>query len=123
MIISKLFKFEAAHYLPGHEKCGQTHGHGYKTIISLDSPINKETGMVVDFSGLKKSVDALIIDYVDHKTLNDIFDFIPTAENIAIWIFQQLYTEGWKDLYSVTVWETDTSSVTCKRRHLVHESK
>lgn len=41
-----------------------------------------ENGMVVDFSLIKR----MIMDRVDHRMLNDVLDFNPTAENIARWV-------------------------------------
>lgn len=41
-----------------------------------------ENGMVVDFSLIKR----MIKDRVDHRMLNDVLDFNPTAENIARWV-------------------------------------
>ncbi len=38
--------------------------------------------MVTDFSEIKRRV----LDMLDHKMLNDVLDFNPTAENIARWI-------------------------------------
>ena len=43
-------------------------------------------GMVVDFSHIKQ----LIHDNLDHRNLNEVFDFNPTAENIARWICDQI---------------------------------
>ena len=40
--------------------------------------------MVVDFTLMKK----LIKEKMDHKNLNDVFNFNPTAENIAKWIVE-----------------------------------
>ena len=39
-------------------------------------------GMVVDFKKIKE----LVHSKMDHQNLNDVFDFNPTAENIAKWI-------------------------------------
>ena len=38
--------------------------------------------MVVDFKKIKE----LVHTKMDHQNLNDVFDFNPTAENIAKWI-------------------------------------
>ncbi len=48
--------------------------------------------MVVDFEDVKKEADA-VIDLLDHRHLNEIppFDVLnPTAENLALFFFQQL---------------------------------
>ena len=42
--------------------------------------------MVCDFTQIKK----LIHDRLDHNNLNEVFDFNPTAENIARWIVEQI---------------------------------
>ena len=47
--------------------------------------LNKE-GMVVDFTQVKK----IIRDLLDHKYVNDIVDFNPTAENLARWICEHV---------------------------------
>ena len=43
-------------------------------------------GMVYDFSKLKKAVT----DRLDHRNLNEVLPFNPTAENIAHWIVQSI---------------------------------
>jgi 6-pyruvoyltetrahydropterin/6-carboxytetrahydropterin synthase len=55
--------------------------------------------MILDFTVIKKK----ILEKLDHKNLNDIFDFNPTAENIAKWICDEL---GEK-CYKVTVQESE----------------
>ena len=42
--------------------------------------------MVTDFSLVKNIVQ----DQLDHKVLNDVLPFNPTAENIACWICSQV---------------------------------
>jgi len=42
--------------------------------------------MVTDFSDIKRRV----LDVVDHKMLNDVLNFNPTAENIARWIVETI---------------------------------
>jgi 6-pyruvoyltetrahydropterin/6-carboxytetrahydropterin synthase len=58
--ITKEFKFETGHALFGHDGlCKNIHGHGYKLSVSLIGtpildPSNVKSGMVIDFSDLKK---------------------------------------------------------------------
>ena len=47
-----------------------------------------EDGMVIDFTHIKNAVK----DKLDHKNLNEVLDFNPTAENIAKWICDQIDT-------------------------------
>jgi len=58
--------------------------------------------MVMDFNEIKDVVSEKVIEPLDHKNLNDIFQN-PTVENIALWIFHELSKE--MPLYSVELWE------------------
>jgi 6-pyruvoyltetrahydropterin/6-carboxytetrahydropterin synthase len=80
--IEKTIEIAAAHQHKGTVKCGNLHGHNYNITIYCKSDELDEYGFVVDFCILK----SLINDKMDHKFLNDVFDFSPTAENIAKWI-------------------------------------
>lgn len=67
-------------------KCGNLHGHNWIIEIYVQSKELNINGMVCDFTHIKKTIS----DKLDHKYLNDIFDFNPTAENIARWICNEL---------------------------------
>lgn len=107
-------RFEAGHYLPGHHKCGRQHGHSYKVEITVRAKVGKN-GIGVNFGTLKDILRRWIIAVLDHHNLNDFFE-IPTAENIAIWIFRRLNklltVKGKSELVNVTVWETENCGVT-----------
>lgn len=64
------------------------HGHNYELEVTVEGPIDPETGMVVDMKDLKALVNDLIVSAVDHKNLNLDVPFlasvIPTAENLAV---------------------------------------
>jgi len=68
--------------------------------------------MVIDFKDLKHIVNTEVIKAFDHSCLNDHFS-IPTAETIAVFIFELLWTSLPKDvdLISVKLWETADSFV------------
>jgi 6-pyruvoyltetrahydropterin/6-carboxytetrahydropterin synthase len=63
-------------------KCENAHGHNW--IIDVYCKRNKlnHNGMVVDFGKVKD-----IVMKFDHKYLNDLFPFNPTAENLAYYFW------------------------------------
>ena len=69
-------------------KCENLHGHNWKITVYCRSKELNRDGMVVDFSHLKD----IIKERLDHRYINDIVDFNPTAENIARWIADQIPT-------------------------------
>ena len=58
------------------------HGHNWIVVVYCRARELDANGMVTDFSEIKRRV----LDMLDHKMLNDVLDFNPTAENIARWI-------------------------------------
>ena len=90
MILRKEYNFEAAHFIYNHPgKCKSLHGHTYRLFVSVEGPVNPETGMVIDFYDLSKIVQEKIIVQLDHRFLNEIIP-LSTAENISAWIWNQL---------------------------------
>jgi len=81
MIIGKTFKFEAAHWLPGHNKCGKMHGHTYKLTVEVEGEMSSRSGMVMDLHTLSDMVSNVIKNF-DHSSLNEYFTS-PTCEKIA----------------------------------------
>ena len=111
MRLSKRFRFEAAHRLPRYEgPCYHLHGHSYELHVSLEMPVDPETGMTLDFFRLEEAVKSRILQRLDHRNINDTLEN-PTAENIAIWIWQQL-KESFPQMVEVQLYETPDSSVT-----------
>ncbi len=116
MRISKTFYFDAAHHLPNYKGlCSNNHGHQWQVEVVFIGKKNPETGMIIDFHVLKDGLNC-IIEELDHTDLNNLFE-IPTAENIASWIYLILQTELEKltkpiiTLQEVNVWEQPTSKV------------
>jgi len=111
MQIRKHFRFEAAHVLPHHlGKCARLHGHSYRVEVALEGPLaagGAAAGMVMDFDDLSRVVEKLIVAELDHRSLNDILPN-PTAELIALWIWQRLRPEI-SQLVEIVVWETPGS--------------
>ncbi|MFP4461073.1 MAG: 6-carboxytetrahydropterin synthase QueD [Thermotogota bacterium] len=114
MLITKTFKFDAAHNLVQyHGKCEQLHGHTYRFDVTVEGSLNEEQ-MVIDFLLLKEIVRENVLDILDHSYLNNHIEQ-PTAEAIAIWIWKKLEKELNDDrnhLYEIRVFETETSFVT-----------
>ncbi len=113
MILIKEFEFDAAHNLIHyHGKCERLHGHTYKLVVKLEGEPDKE-GMIYDFVELKKLAKERVVDKFDHAYINDFLPQ-PTAENIAIFIWNELKDVLKKDnsnLYEIEVWETKTSGI------------
>ena len=89
MQVTKEFTFDSAHFLPNYYgKCERMHGHTYKLHVTVEGEVG-ENGLLIDFVILKNIVKEKILDPLDHQTLNDIIK-VPSAENIVIWIWDQL---------------------------------
>jgi len=69
----------------------------------------REDDLVYDFVELNKVVKEKIIEIIDHTHLNDRFPN-PSAEVIAVWIWEQLEKE--LKLFEIKLWETSTCFVT-----------
>jgi 6-pyruvoyltetrahydropterin/6-carboxytetrahydropterin synthase len=110
MILRKEYGFESAHFIYNHPgKCKNLHGHSYKLYVCIEGPVNPETGMIIDFDDLSKIVEAKVISRLDHRFLNDLIP-LSTAENIAVWIWQELRPEL-PGLVQLEVFETTDNCV------------
>ena len=95
-------EFSAAHYLEGYDgPCGQLHGHTWLVEVWLEGEANPKTGMVIDFKDIKAGLDIF-----DHKCINDLVIYIPTAENLALDFLDRVL--AYKAVHSATVrvWES-----------------
>lgn len=117
--ISKQFSFSASHILDGlssDHPCARLHGHNYIVIVHLKADELNEVGFVKDYREL-----AIIKEYIDntldHRHLNDIFSFNPTAENIAKYLYD-IFKKDIPEIYAVEICETPKTSavyeVDCK---------
>lgn len=82
--VKKRLEISASHQLSlsYRSKCENLHGHNWIIEVYCRSTELNEDGMVLDFAHIK----AMIQEKLDHKNLNDVFEFNTTAENMAKWI-------------------------------------
>ncbi len=110
--------FSSAHQLRGYKgKCEAMHGHNWKVQVYVHAEILNEIDIAIDFHDLKKYTNE-IVGQLDHGFLNEIFPFTeinPSSENISKWIYESLKKKINNDnvhLTAVTVWESESASVT-----------
>lgn len=95
------------------------HGHNYELIVSVKGEPDPETGFVMDLKILKELIREEVEDAFDHKNLNvevpEFKDLNPTAENIAVVIWNKLRKKIREDHdLEVTLYETPRNFVTYK---------
>lgn len=99
--------FDAAHFLPDYDgKCRNMHGHTWKVEVSWNFAELGQggyPGMARCFAELKQQVCDVL---PDHQCLNEVWDWVPTAENIARWLCEEV------DADEVRVWESATACAT-----------
>jgi 6-pyruvoyltetrahydropterin/6-carboxytetrahydropterin synthase len=147
MKVVKEIQWDMGHRVTNHHsQCRNLHGHRYKAEIYVEGDLVNiegvsDEGMVIDFGDIKKLAMQYIHDVLDHgfmiwdkdevlmnffaKNKNQkhiVVPFVPTSENIATWIFEQLdkrlhdkYKTGLR-ICSIKLWETPTSFVICTRQ-------
>lgn len=79
-------------------KCENLHGHNWIITVYCRAHELNADGMVTDFSHIKEAIHKQL----DHKNLNEVFSFNPTAENIAHWICEHV-----ENCYRVEVQESE----------------
>jgi 6-pyruvoyltetrahydropterin/6-carboxytetrahydropterin synthase len=126
LLISKRVEFSASHicrlqgfseeenlHLYGAESNALGHGHNYIVDVAIEGEPDPVTGMILDLKQLKEILEDKVLTVYDHRMLNrevEPFDrLVPTAENIAIDIWNRLdpHIPGVARLHSVRVEETN----------------
>jgi 6-pyruvoyltetrahydropterin/6-carboxytetrahydropterin synthase len=97
--VIKTLEISAAHSLSLDygSKCENLHGHNWRITVYCRAKELDANGMVTDFTSIKKEIS----DKLDHKYINDVLPFNPTAENIARWVCERI-----PNCYRVEVAET-----------------
>lgn len=127
------FWFEASHVLARRDwsaaenervfgACSRLHGHSYHLRVTVKGPIDRETGMVMNFTHLKALVRERVIERLDHHHLNDIVPGIATCENILYWIARSLLPGLGETLNRLELWETRTSAAVLTAEELSNVS-
>ena len=134
MRIEKKYHFYAAHRnKEAGEKCGRIHGHTYdiKCIFKFNEMNN---GVTMLFSDIDKVVEPIIKQY-DHYFLlyekdplcelldlaNEPYIELPfetSAENMAIWIYNQIKTK--LPIVEIQLGETKTSKIIYNEERIKH---
>jgi 6-pyruvoyltetrahydropterin/6-carboxytetrahydropterin synthase len=70
------------------------HGHNYEIDVTVEGPIDAETGYVLDLKALRDMVEARVIGDLDHRNLNLDVSWLegvnPTTENLVVAIWDRL---------------------------------
>ena len=117
--VTKIIEWDMGHRVPNHKsKCRNPHGHRYRLEVTVGGPLidtegASDQGMVIDFGDIKEVIKSQVHDVLDHgfmvyegdDTMKPALDamnaagsdflvisvpFIPTAENIVRWCFEQI---------------------------------
>lgn len=101
-------RFHAAHFLKEYRgKCEKIHGHTFRVEVQVEVTELDKRGIGVDFVKIKANLSKIL---PDHTFLNEVYDFNPSAENLARHFFLELKKHF--PLKEVTVWESENAAAT-----------
>ena len=101
------------------DKCNNPNGHGHNYImeVTVSGIPDIDTGYVIDLKIMKKIINEVIVDKVDHKNLNLDVEFlkgiIPSVENLSV-VFWELLKDKFgarRTLTKIKIWETENNVV------------
>jgi 6-pyruvoyltetrahydropterin/6-carboxytetrahydropterin synthase len=96
-------KFSAAHFLENYKgKCEKMHGHTFELEAHFRTGELDKSGISIDFGPIKEFLRGLV---PDHRVLNEVYDFSPSAENLARHFFHQIREKY--PVVQVMVWESE----------------
>jgi 6-pyruvoyl tetrahydropterin synthase/QueD family protein len=110
--VCKTLPLDASHFLTDYPgKCSNLHGGRWQLSVYVKGPINPETGMVIDYTYLKRVMKEYIIDKLDHHCINlavPELGWRSTTELMCIWIWFTL-VEVIPGLERIRLYETPDS--------------
>lgn len=99
-------KFSAAHYLENYKgKCEKMHGHTFDIEVAIGAHELDKAGISFDFSQVKAYLKSIL---PDHQVLNEIFDFSPSAENLARYFYHKIREKY--PVARVIIWESEQAA-------------
>jgi 6-pyruvoyltetrahydropterin/6-carboxytetrahydropterin synthase len=118
----RTYQFSAAHRLDSQQlspeqnielygKCNNLkgHGHDYHFELTVEGPVARDTGMVINLVDLDALVQP-VLDELDHTHLDRQHTFFQqhpsTAENVVAYLWQRLATVLGSRLRWIKLWET-----------------
>ena len=70
------------------------HGHNYELDVTVEGPVDPETGFVMDLKILKELLEQRVLADVDHRNLNVEVGWLeginPSTENVAVAIWGRI---------------------------------
>jgi 6-pyruvoyltetrahydropterin/6-carboxytetrahydropterin synthase len=70
------------------------HGHNYELDVTVEGPVDPETGYVMDLKLLRDALGARVVRDVDHRNLNLEVPWLegvnPTTENLVVAIWNRM---------------------------------
>ncbi len=100
-------KFSSAHFLEHYKgKCEKMHGHTFEIEVHFKVEENglDKSGIGIDFTELKAYLKSIL---PDHKVLNEVYDFSPSAESLSRHFYHTI-----KEKYPVSkvvIWESENA--------------
>src|SRR5437588_8291993 len=102
-------EFSASHQLRLYDgSLEPLHGHNWRVRVTVAAEALDRIGVVMDFHELERLLDR-IVGPLHNSHLNDharLTAMNPSAENVAVYIAEELHLPSGKRLSKVEVWET-----------------
>jgi 6-pyruvoyltetrahydropterin/6-carboxytetrahydropterin synthase len=125
--LTRRYRFAASHRLHSpalsegeneriYGKCNSPYGHGhnYKVEVTINGPVDRDTGMIANLGELDPFVQREVIEAFDFKYLNeDVPEFqavVPTTENVCREIYRRLAGFPAAHIERVKIEETSKNS-------------